>query len=172
MFRSVLKRKNELHAASSLSNAEIDDFVQRYPAFSPKDVRRVLKRFQHVASSETESAVEPNDLLALPLAVHPEIYRRVVARLTGPDGIVDVRSLLDALAICSCPGMDDAKAHIIFDVFDADGDGTLGPSDVKQLLASVAGPDARPAHLAKMADALIASVAGGKMTFQQMRTLL
>ena len=133
-------------AASStdLQTADINE-LERDSGFRPGEVKKLYDRFRKLDRTG-RGFIRREDLLKIPeLAMNPLVHRIIAlfrpTDSVGKDGVwqINFKEFLKALSVFSEKGSIEAKASFAFRIYDVDGDGFVGHSDMVEVMKAMVG---------------------------------
>lgn len=167
--------KSLLHFANAAEERAFDEFVAKDCVLSKEDIVKLYKRFCALDTNKN-GLIDAQEISSIEqLHENPLVSRLVAIFDRDGSGSLDFIEYLTALAIFSAKGTADAKVRVMFDVFDADGDGFITNDELFATLDLMTGDDFDKKSLQQITDKTMLKVCGdadGAISFEQYRNFL
>ncbi|KAL0208620.1 hypothetical protein P9112_011207 [Eukaryota sp. TZLM1-RC] len=121
-----------------LTSEQIDELTQ-ISKFTPKEIRRLYKRFRRL-DINSDGHISHEEFLKLPeLATNPLKDRILVLFDNNTEDSVSFKSFISTLNIFSSRADKSEKLKAAFKIYDVDGDGLISPADLTQIVKLLVG---------------------------------
>lgn len=108
--------------------------VQDLTNYEPKEIKSLYKRFRRLDRTG-RGTISTDDLTMIPqIAMNPFAARLTALFERDFEDRINFKSFVCALSIFSPHAREEVKARAVFKLYDVDGDGFVGPEDLKKVL--------------------------------------
>jgi len=138
-------------ANTSTLRAEEVSEMQSVSHFTPKEIKRLYKRFKRLDKDE-KGSISTEEFLTIPeLSMNP-LNRRIIAIFdSNKDGQVNFKEFVRSLSAFHPRGDREEKVKFAFQVYDIDGDGFIRPDELFQILKMMVGNNLTDEQIRKAA---------------------
>jgi len=160
---------------SSLTAQQIED-AKLQSGFTPDEIARLFKRFKKL-DVDNSGSLSTEEFLAIPELEHNPLVRRVVDTFdSNKNGDVDFQEFVKALTIFSAVQHDeDERTRFVFRLYDVDGDGMIGNSDLYSVLKTMVGSNLSEVQLQQLVDRTLRQGdkdMDGKLNYEEFKAMV
>eukprot|EP00695_Tsukubamonas_globosa_P001403 TRINITY_DN2422_c0_g1_i1.p1 TRINITY_DN2422_c0_g1~~TRINITY_DN2422_c0_g1_i1.p1 ORF type:complete len:178 (-),score=38.22 TRINITY_DN2422_c0_g1_i1:93-626(-) len=160
--------------ASALRPEEVEE-MQRGTNFTPKEIKRLYKRFKKL-DKDGSGTITQDEFLAIPeLAVNPLVQRVISVFDENRDESVNFKEFISALSVFSPKGEKEAKVRFAFRVYDMDNDGFISNVELFNVLKMMVGSNLTDQQLQQIVDKTLLEAdedKDGKISFAEFEKML
>ncbi|KAI9365941.1 calcineurin subunit B [Zopfochytrium polystomum] len=163
-------------SSSQLEKDEMDELVG-LSSFTPDQIHRLYSRFRQIDKQRTGS-IAAADLIAIPeLAMNPLAFRVIAQfQVSMPEASINFKQFVAALSVFSAGARREQKLAFAFNVYDVDGDGLIGASDLRTVLKLMVGKSISDEEVRVLVDQTIADAdtvdRDGSISFDEFKRAL
>eukprot|EP00026_Physarum_polycephalum_P016700 Phypoly_transcript_17674.p1 GENE.Phypoly_transcript_17674~~Phypoly_transcript_17674.p1 ORF type:complete len:182 (+),score=31.48 Phypoly_transcript_17674:198-743(+) len=123
---------------STLRTEEITE-MQAVSHFSPKEIKRLYKRFKRLDKDE-KGSISTDEFLTIPeLSMNPLVSRIISMFDNKKDGQVNFRQFVETMSVFHPKGNREEKLNFLFKVYDINNDGVITADEIFAILKMLVG---------------------------------
>lgn len=154
---------------SALRPEEIDE-MQKGTNFTPKEIKRLYKRFKKLDKDGNGNITRDEFLMIPELAVNPLVKRVISIFDANNDDCVNFKEFISALSVFNSQSNSQEKLEFAFKVYDIDNDGFISNGELFTVLKMMVGNNLSDTQLQQIVDKTILEAdedKDGKISFQE-----
>mmetsp|Transcript_38214 Transcript_38214/g.61883 ORF Transcript_38214/g.61883 Transcript_38214/m.61883 type:complete len:179 (+) Transcript_38214:270-806(+) len=157
-----------------LNPRELEE-MEKATNFTPKEIKRLYKRFKMLDTDKSGSISEQEFLSVPELAQNPLVLRVINIIDADKNKSVDFMEFISALSIFSSKGDKEAKLQFAFKVYDVNEDGYISNEELFTVLKIMVGSNLTDIQLQQIVDKTIIEAdedKDGRLSFEEFKKII